>query len=115
MSIYSLILDMSIEYGSDNSKHIRFLGVPPHIIEVGPSWDFLPAPVEPEGRLYRAVVVIESGQLKGTPRSIHEFPKPLLVLTGQEYHDIRFVELVFRIEEALDATYGQPEWKRVAG
>ena len=114
MSIYSLILEMSIEqFESDVSKHIRILGVPPHIVTVGPSWDFLPPPVDPEGRIYRAVVIIEPEQVKGTSRSIHEYPKPLLTLTGQEYHDIRFVELIYRIEEALDAVYGQPEWKRV--
>jgi hypothetical protein len=116
MSIYNKLFDVSIKlFGNDDSRHITILSVPPHIVTVGPSWDFLPAPVEPEGRVYRAVIVVELGQLQGTARSVHEFPKPLLILTGQEYHDIRFVELMYRIEEALDAAYGQPEWKRVVG
>jgi len=116
MSIYASILDISIRsHAIDDFRHISILAVPPHIVDVGSSWDFLPAPVEPDGRIFRAVVVIETGQLKGTQRSIHEFPKPLLTLTGQEYHDVRFVELIYRIEEALDAIYGQPEWKRVVG
>lgn len=116
MSIYNNLFEMSIKlFGNDDSRHIRILGVPPHIVTVGPSWDFLPAPVEPEGRVFRAVIVVELGQLQGTSRSVHEFPKPLLILTGREYRDIRFVELMYRIEEALDAAYGQAEWKRVLG
>ena len=116
MSIYSLLFDLSnMEDPGEDPRNIRILAVPPHIVDVGPSWEFLPPPVEPKGRCYRAVVVIEAGQEKGTPRSIHEYSKPLLTLTGQEYHDIRFVELMYRIEEALDASHGQPEWKRVVG
>jgi hypothetical protein len=116
MSIYSLLFDLTIkEFDGESSRNIRILAVPAHIADVGPSWDFLPPPVDAEGRVFRAVVVIEVGQKQGTPRSVHEFLAPLLMFTGQEYHDIRFVELMYRIEEALDASHGQPEWKRDVG
>lgn len=116
MSIYAPILDLTLNrFEDEDSRHILLHAVPPHIVDVGPSWDFLPPPVEPEGRLFRAVVIVEHGQPIGTPRSVHEFPNPLLMLTGKEYHDIRFADLIYRIEEALDAVHGQPEWKRVVG
>jgi hypothetical protein len=37
------------------------------------------------------------------------------MMSGQEFHDIRFVEFMYRLEEALDAKRGQPGWKRVVG
>jgi hypothetical protein len=77
----------------------------PHIDYVGPAWEFLPAPVDPDGSVMRAVFIVEAGDDKGTPQCRQEYVWPLLVLTGKEYDEIRFSELISRLEEALDAKY----------
>ncbi len=54
----------------------------------------------------RAVFFVEPGDEKGTPRCGQEYVKPLLVLTGKEYESMPFPEVVAKLEEALDARYG---------
>jgi hypothetical protein len=112
MSIYATIAEIGFKR-FDDQKYlcIYFQAVPPHIVNVGPDWEFLPPPVDPHGRLFRAVYVVEESEPQGTPRSIHEFANPLVKLNGQEYHDIRFVDLIRRIEDALDEKHGIPAWK----
>jgi hypothetical protein len=112
MSIYARLGELGFKRFDDDA-YIELLiqAVPPHIVETGPQWDFLPPPVDPNGRLYRAVFVVKCNETKGTSRSNEEYPHSLLNLIGQEYHDIRFVELMHRLEEALDARYGTPAWK----
>jgi hypothetical protein len=108
MSIYATLAEIGIKrFGDKAFVHILIQGVPPHIDDVGPAWDFLPPPVDPDGSLMRAVVIVEAGDDKGTPRSAQEYVKPLLAMSGKEYQEIRFRELIFRIEQALDAKYGE--------
>jgi hypothetical protein len=89
-------------------------GVPAHIgtptrghgYEDGdPYADFLPPPVEvnaeADSEFMRAVVFVTEETRKGTTRSPQEYAKPLLVLSGQEYASISFVELHERICDAL--------------
>jgi hypothetical protein len=98
-------------FGDEAYFDILVQAVPPHIVDVGPAWEFLPPPVEPEGRLFRAVFFVEAREPKGTTRSGQEYANPLIKLTGQEYHDVRFVDLIMRLEDALDARYGVAAWK----
>lgn len=108
MSIYATLAHIGIKrFGDRNLVEIFIQGVPPHIDDVGPAWDFLPPPVDPDGPLMRAVFVVELGDDKGTPRCGQEYVKPLLMLTGQEYENVRFADLVERIQDALDAKYGK--------
>lgn len=114
MSIYATVGQFSVKRFDDNVyREIFIQAVPPHIVDVGPQWDFLPPPVDPDGHCYRAVFFVERDGTPGTARSRHEYPRPLLKLTGQEYHDIRFVDLMMRLEEALDARHGTPAWKSI--
>lgn len=59
--------------------------------------------VNPEGdsEFMRAVVIVTEETRKGTARSPQEYANPLLVLSGQEYASISFVELHTRICDAL--------------
>lgn len=112
MSIYATVAELGFKRGGDSTYfEILAQAVPPHIVDVGQGWDFLPPPVDPQGRLFRAVFFVVCDDSKGTARSGQEYPNPLLRLTGQEYHDIRFIELIDRLEDALDARCGTPEWK----
>jgi len=52
----------------------------------------------------RAVVIVTEETRKGTARSPQEYANPLLVLSGQEYTSISFVELHTRICDALRGT-----------
>jgi hypothetical protein len=106
MSIYATMAEIGIKrFGDNEFIDILVQGVPPHIDYVGPQWDFLPAPVDPNGISMRAVFFVEAGDEKGTPRCGQEYVKPLLMLTGNEYDEIRFSDLMTRLEEALDAKY----------
>ena len=108
MSIYATLLEFGVKrFGDQNFVRIWAQAVPPHIDYVGPQWDFLPPPVDPEGQIMRAVFFVEDGDEKGTPRCGQEYVKPLLVLTGKEYAEIRFEDLMARLEEALDKRYGK--------
>ena len=108
MSIYATLAHIGIKrFGDRNFVEILVQGVPPHIDDVGVPWAFLPPPVDPEGPVMRAVFFVELGDEKGTQRNGQEYVKPLLMLSGQEYQDARFADLLQRIEEALDAKYGK--------
>lgn len=48
-----------------------------------------------------------AGDEKETDRCGQEYVKPLLVLTGEEYQRITFMELMARLEEATDRKYGR--------
>lgn len=107
MSIYATIAEIGIKrFGDEEFVDILVQGVPPHIDNVGPAWEFLPPPVDPDGTLMRAVFFVERGEDKGTERCGQEYVRPILMLTGKEYEEIRFVDLMTRLENALDARYG---------
>jgi hypothetical protein len=113
MSIYATICEFGIKrYGEKRYFEIFIQGVPPHIDDVGPDWDFLPPPVDPNGSLYRCVFFVEAGDRKGTARSGQEFVNPLLKMTGQEYHDIRFVDLMSRLEQVHTTCSGYPQCRK---
>jgi hypothetical protein len=108
MSIYATLATIGVQrFGDEKMIKLHIQGVPPHIDDVGEAWDFLPPPVDPEGNTMRAVFIVEPGEEKGTPRCGQEYVRPLLMLTGEEYEKIRFVDLLERIEEALDRRYGK--------
>jgi len=107
MSIYATMAEIGIKrFGDREFVDIFVQGVPPHIDDVGPAWEFLPPPVDPNGTHMRAVFFVEAGEEKGTPRCGQEYVRPLLMLTGEEYERVRFVDLIARLEDALDARYG---------
>ena len=108
MSIYATIAEIGVKrFGDKEFVDILVQGVPPHIDHVGVQWEFLPPPVDPDGTVMRAVFFVEAGDDKGTERCGQEYVKPLLMLTGQEYEEIRFVDLMARLEAALDKKYGR--------
>ena len=107
MSIYATLIEFGIRrFGDKEFVTIYAQEVPPHINYVGPQWDFLPPPVNPEGATPRAVFFVEPGDEKGTERCGQEYVKPLLMFTGKEYAEVRFADLMERLEIALDARYG---------
>jgi hypothetical protein len=108
MSIYATLAEIGLKrFGDKGFVDILIQGVPPHIDYVGSQWDFLPPPVDPNGSSLRAVFIVEAGDDKGTPRCGQEYVKPLLVMSGKEYDDIRFSELISLLDQALDAKYGK--------
>lgn len=114
MSIYGTLRWFGIKrFGDRQIVEVLAQGVPPHIQDVGPSWDFLPPPVDADGELMRAVFFVEPGDEKGTERCGQEFVRPLLMLTGLEYREIRFDDLMGRLEKALDVRYGKRPWSIV--
>ena len=107
MSIYATLSEIGLKrFGDEQFVDIFVQGVPAHIDYVGPEWVFLPPPIDPESEQMRAVFFVERGDDKGTPRCGQEYVRPLLMLTGQEYEDIRFADLLARLDEALDRKYG---------
>lgn len=107
MSIYATLAELGIKRFGDRALiHILVQGVPPHIEYAGPDWAFLPPPVDPDGPLMRAIFFVEPGDEKGTPRCGQEYVKPLLMLTGKEYAEAPFADLIQRLEDALDSRYG---------
>lgn len=107
MSIYATLAHFGIKrFGDRGMVEVFAQGVPPHIDYTGPAWEFLPPPVDPEGELMRAVFFVERGEEKGTPRCGQEYVKPLLMVTGQEYAEAKFADILQRLEEALDRRYG---------
>ncbi len=107
MSIYATLAEIGIKRFGDQQFVVIFIqAVPSHIDYIGPDWDFLPPPVDPEGDTPRAVFFVEPGDEKGTPRCGQEYVKPLLMLTGVEYEKISFTELLKKLEESLERRYG---------
>jgi hypothetical protein len=119
MSIYATLWWLKFpRYGDDyiGCEWIRVTaqGVPAHVgtptrgfgYEDGdPYAEFLPPAVkvnaEGDSEFMRAVVIVTEETRKGTARSPQEYANPLLVLSGQEYASISFVELHTRICDAL--------------
>lgn len=107
MSIYATLHEIGVRrFGDEQFVEIWVQAVPPHIDYTGPEWDFLPPPVDPQGEIMRAVFFVEHGDDKGTPRNGQEYVKPLLMLSGGEYRQIHFDDLMTRLEDALDRKYG---------
>jgi hypothetical protein len=50
----------------------------------------------------RAVGFIEAGAAKVTPRSGQEYVDPLLVMSGDEYAGVSFVDLHARLRAAIE-------------
>jgi hypothetical protein len=108
MSIYATLHEIGIKrFGDESFLSILVQGVPPHIDDTGPAWGFLPPPVDPDGTTLRAVFFIEPGDDKGTERCGQEYVKPLLMLTGKEYEQLTFANLMQKLEDALEAKYGK--------
>src|SRR5437762_13901807 len=57
-------------------------GVPGHIDDTGPIWDWLPPPVPDKNEyMLRAVVIVDNETDKGTERNGQEYVDTLLVLS----------------------------------
>ena len=119
MSIYATLWSIQVQDPAAPLTNPRWVtvtaqAVPPHIgsptpgcgYEDGdPYADFLPPPVETDemgnAGYNRAVVFVTDETKKGTERSGQEYVNPLLVLTGEEYANMSFEELLHRLEEAI--------------
>jgi hypothetical protein len=122
MSIYATLWSLKFpRYGDDyiGCEWIRVTaqGVPGHVgtatrgfgyEEGDPYAEFLPPPVEVnadgDSEFMRAVVIITEEAQKSTSRSPQEYVDPLLVLSGQAYASLSFVDLHTRICDALRGT-----------
>ncbi len=84
-------------------------GVPAHVGGEGadPYGSFLPSFSTSVAGGLRAVVFVEPGAPKGTPRCAQEYEAPLLVLSGAEYASAPFAALHERLCDALRA--GRPK------
>lgn len=108
MSIYATLFRFGMaRFGVDEMIELHAQGVPAHIDHTGEAWEFLPPPVDPNGETMRAVVIVEVGSKKGTPRCGQEYVDPLLTLTGKEWEEVKFFDLMLRIENALEEKYGR--------
>jgi hypothetical protein len=119
MSIYATLWSLKFpRYGDvhSNCEWVQVLaqGVLAHVgtptvgygYELGdPFEQFLPPPLRIESGIsendLRAVVFVEAGSKKGTPRSGQEYPSPLLVISGAEYSTMSFQQLHNRLCDAL--------------
>jgi hypothetical protein len=119
MSIYATIWSLKFPRYGDHYAGCEWIevtaqGVPAHIGTPTPGFgyedgdpyaEFLPPPVgvsaDGDSEFMRAVVIITEETRKGTARSHQEYVNPLLVLSGQDYASIPFVELHARICDAL--------------
>lgn len=108
MSIYATLWTIKVEHHFDEWVEITAQAVPPHI---GSTDDyggidhcaaFLPPPVPEDSDYPRAVVFIAEDTIKGTERSGQEYREPLLVITGKEYVEARFADLMGRLEDAVE-------------
>jgi len=119
MSIYATLWSLKFpRYGDDYVGcewiEVTAQGVPAHIGTPTPGFgyedgdpyaEFLPPPVavdpDSDAKFMRAVVIVTEEAEKSTDRSHQEYRNPLLVLSGQEYASLSFVELHDRICDAL--------------
>ena len=119
MSIYATLWKLKFPKNGDDYPACDWVtvtaqGVPAHIGSSTPGGGyedgdpfaaFLPPPVrkdeDGEAEYLRAVVFVTERTPKGTGRSAQEYVKPLLVLTGQAYADMKFEALHARICSAL--------------
>jgi hypothetical protein len=119
MSIYATLWSLKFpRYGDDYVGcewiEVTAQGVPAHIGTPTPGFgyedgdpyaEFLPPPVavdpDSDAKFMRAVVIVTEEAEKSTDRSHQEYRNPLLVLSGQEYASLSFVELHDRICDVL--------------
>lgn len=121
MSIYATVLQIAIpsikeakvlqagETSSTGFLEIIIQAVPPHIgspdeLEPGETdpYPWLPPPMLSSDAEYpRAVVVVGPDRRKGTERSGQEYVNPLFTITGKEYVESNFCNLLAKICEAL--------------
>lgn len=92
MSIYQTLCDFALQDSLDDWVVIRVQVVPLHIKDDFP---FLPS-MEESGQ-YRAVVFVREGSLKVG----QEYQNPLLILSGKEFDDIHFLDLIGRLTEEI--------------
>jgi hypothetical protein len=113
MSIYATLWEIQIRKGhrfDDEWLEVFAQAVPPHIGHVShypngdPYADFLPPVIEEYDadtdlpKLYRAVVIVQRGRDR---KDIQRYVDPLIVMTGGEYLNTPFHELIRRIELAV--------------
>lgn len=121
MSIYATLGVFGIERDDNTESEvwITVQGVPSHIgsptpgngYEAGdPYAAFLPPAVTTsqhgDAPHMRAAVFVLDDTAKGTDRSGQEYVDPLLVLTGEEFSQIGFVDLMDRLNKELDRREG---------
>lgn len=95
MSIYATLWSLKFPKNGDAYYGCEWIevtaqAVPPHIDYTGKIWNFLPAPVDKDGSMWRAVVFITENTKKGTKRNGQEYINPLLTITGKEYLSVPF-------------------------
>lgn len=100
MSIYGTMGRFGISVG-DKIHQVTIQGVPPHIDNVGPNWDFLPPPVDPNGNVMRAVFFVLDNTEKGTERNGQEYVNPLLSMSGEDYLNIKFIDLISKLARRI--------------
>lgn len=107
MSIYATMGQFQVCTHSgpkiDNYHEIFIQGVPPHIDYVGEKWGFLPPPVDENGPLMRAVFFITTETKKGSEKNGQEYIDPILMLTGKEFLNIKFVDLLIFLTDKLES------------
>ena len=106
MSIYATLWVIQVEH---EDKFVRiiaqavppFIGHPKEGYESDPFSDFLPPVVEydpDKDCSYRAVVIVQQGR---NQKEGQRYIDPLLVFTGKEYEEIKFVDLLSKIMEKV--------------
>lgn len=113
MSIYATLWRVTVhEYFDDHGHEVWAQGVPSWIRYSGPGWDeWLPPPIEPRDdnagySRMRAVFLCDRFTTKATERCGQEYVNPLLVMTGDEYTSMRWVDLLEKIQDAIKQRRG---------
>ena len=119
MSIYATLWKLKFPNEGDDIVGCDWIevtaqGVPPHIGSPSPGSGYedgdpygaylppaVPVDLEGDAPHLRAVVFVSEFSQKGTERSDQEYPFPLLVMTGEAYDKISFVDLHERICSVL--------------
>jgi hypothetical protein len=108
VSIYATYWTLRFEDPDEDEWHeITAQAVPAHIgspeeyPEGDPFGAYLPPPVSANSPYPRAVVLVTEDTKKGTERSGQEYVDPLLVLSGKEYVEASFADLLERIGDEL--------------
>jgi hypothetical protein len=99
MSIYATLWTIRIEWHFDEWIEVTAQSVPPHIDHHA---DWLPPPIPEDSGYPRAVVFVTEDAIKGTDRSGQEYRDPLLVITGKEYVEARFENMMQRLQDAVE-------------
>lgn len=114
MSIYATIGEFGIlKSGPRDWQNPQFIrvwiqGVPPHIDYTGEAWDWLPPPIphiseDQDGKDYaddapmRAIVFVLDNTEKGTVRCGQEYVNPLLIVSGEEYSRMTFIDVMEKV------------------